>query len=445
MFAVFFTGLANERPGLAGKRPWISDVVLNLLSTSIDDLIDELDVSSNDAISLVGRALFARFLGDRDLLRESIAPGGPEQVAALFDGSEQAEKTSDWLDDTFNGDFLPLSEGLFFQLPQEAFRTLGNIMYRTPGGQIFLEWEESWARLDFAHIPVGVLSQAYESYLKIHTPLKQRKEGGYYTPAPIASLMVRGAFHALRRDGLVHEAKILDPAAGGGIFLLTAFRQLVAERWRYDKVPPNTKTLREILYGQITGFDINEAALRFAALGLYLISIELDPNPEPVQKLRFRDLRNTVLHNVGGGVDNETSGSLGSLGDKVGHKHVGCYDLVVGNPPWTSATGLTGWAMVKNTIARIAQTRLSDEKQKPPLPNECLDLPFVWRAMEWAKPNGQIAFALHARLLFQQGGTMSEARSGLFRALNITGIINGTDLRQISGRPERCLERFQVA
>ncbi len=184
---ITFAYLGNERPGLAGKGRWISDVVLKLLSTSIDDLIDGLDVSSNDAISLVGRALFTRFLGDRELLPKSIAPGGPNQVAAHFDSPEQAEKTSDWLDDTFNGDFLPLTEGVFHKLPQEAFGTLGDIMRRAPGGQFFLGWEEKWDMLDFAHIPVGVLSQAYESYLKQHAPLKQRKEGA--TTRPFTSLI----------------------------------------------------------------------------------------------------------------------------------------------------------------------------------------------------------------------------------------------------------------
>ena len=47
--------------------------------------------------------------------------------------------------------------------------------------------------------------------------------------------------------------------------------------------------LRRILYKQMVGFDINEAALRFSALGLYLLLIELDPDPRPVDKLRFND------------------------------------------------------------------------------------------------------------------------------------------------------------
>ncbi|MDW5429133.1 N-6 DNA methylase, partial [Acinetobacter baumannii] len=115
----------------------------------------------------------------------------------------------------------------------------------------FLGWEEKWDYLDFAHIPVGVLSQAYELYLRNHAPIRQRKEGGFYTPRPIADLMVRSSLAALSIEGNAFKAKILDPSAGAGVFLLTAFRELVAERWKYDGVRPSTETLREILYNQI--------------------------------------------------------------------------------------------------------------------------------------------------------------------------------------------------
>ena len=70
------------------------------------------------------------------------------------------------------------------------------------------------------------------------------------------------------------------------------------------------------------------------------------------------------------------------------------------------------------------------------MPNEVLDLPFVWRAMEWAKPDGQIAFALHARLLFQQGDGMPIARQALFEALDVTSVVNGVELRQTKVWPQ---------
>jgi type I restriction-modification system DNA methylase subunit len=430
---VAFAQLGNKRPRAAiSQRNWISNVVLSLLTGSITKLIKSAKIRDEDAISLVGRALFTRFLADRNLLPDKMAD--TSVAASLFDNRESAEKTSAWLDFTFNGDLLPLSEGVFDHLAGNAYQILGDVLRRAPDSQLFLGWEEKWDNLDFAHIPVGVLSQAYELYLRNHAPLRQRREGGYYTPRPIADLIVRASFRALERNGKSSFAKVLDPAAGAGVFLLTALRELVAERWKYDGVRPTTRILRAILYQQIVGFDINEAALRFAALGLYLMSIELDPEPKPVDKLRFENLRGTVLRRITS--SEETPGSnLGSLGPLVGDEHREKYDIVIGNPPWSSGTKLPDWEIVKSTVGRIAADR-GLANQSPPLPNEGLDLPFVWRAMEWAKPDGQIAFALHARLLFQQGDGMIEARRSLFDAIDVTSVINGAELRQTKVWPE---------
>lgn len=420
--------LGNTRPqGAVKPGQWISHVVLKLLTSSLEELRRLPGIPLEDAISLVGRALFMRFLADRGLVSDD--------AASSFDRPDVASTTSHWLDTTFNGDLLPLSDGIFERLPPGAFRALGNILRRAPGGQLFLGWEERWANLDFAHIPVGVLSQAYEHHLRKFAPKKQHKEGGYYTPRPIADLMVKASFKALARGGTAANVRVLDPAAGAGVFLLTAFRELVAERWRCDRKRPDTAALRQILYHQITGFDIDEAALRFAALGLYLISIELDAEPKPLEKLRFTNLRGKVLHRLSD-PQNEKEPGLGSLGPLVGDEHIGSYDLVIGNPPWASSTKLANWELVQKKVGHIARTRLGIGHAEPPLPNEVLDLPFVWRAMEWAKPEGQIAFALHARVLFQQGDGMPEARQAIFDALDVTSIVNGTELRQTKVWPE---------
>jgi N-6 DNA Methylase len=424
--------LGNNRPAVGTRLPWISQVVLNLLSGAIDGLKNQCGISGDDAISLVGRALFTRFLADRKILQGLHT--NASDPSEYFDNASHAATTSAWLDDTFNGDFLPLTESIFEKLPRNGYRILGDVLRRAPGGQLSLGWQERWDHLDFAHIPVGVLSQAYENYLRLHAPEAQRREGGYYTPQPIAELMVKGAFRALERDGKAHEARVLDPAAGAGIFLSTAFRNLVAARWRHDGKRPETRTLREILYNQITGFDINEAALRFAALGLYLLSIELDPRPEPLQKLKFKNLRNIVLRKFEG-TEEDKGRPLGSLGPEVEQRHVGRYDLVVGNPPWASGTKLPNWSKAKEIVGAIARTRLNTEVA-PPIPNEVLDLPFVWRAMEWAKPGSQIAFALHGRFLFQQGDGMYDARKALFQALDATSVVNGAELRQTKVWPE---------
>ena len=170
-----FARLGNIRPHAAiRQRDWISNVVLNLLTGSIDELIGIDGVSDVDAISLVGRAFFTRFLADRGLLpaREAVV------AASLFDSRAAAEKSSAWLDATFNGDLLPLSDMIFERLPDSAYHVLGDVLRRAPDSQLFLGWEEKWDNLDFAHIPVGVLSQAYELYLRNHAPDQQQSEGG---------------------------------------------------------------------------------------------------------------------------------------------------------------------------------------------------------------------------------------------------------------------------
>ncbi|HRQ82196.1 MAG TPA: hypothetical protein PKZ97_13870, partial [Azospirillaceae bacterium] len=206
-----FPVLANRRPKAAtDSKAWVTQVVLDLLSGSIDALI-RLGLDNNDAVSLTGRALFARFLADRDLLPAPQFPTDPGEQAKIFDDAETAAKTSRWLDQTFNGDFLPMSPGLFDRLPGDAFSTLGDIMHRARDSQLSLGWEKKWIHLDFAHIPVGVLSQAYEAYMRTHQSDSQRDDGSFYTPRPIAELMTRAAFAALRADGDAAAAKVLDP------------------------------------------------------------------------------------------------------------------------------------------------------------------------------------------------------------------------------------------
>ena len=202
------TGLANGRPQAGiNNRTWISDIVLRLLDASMTRIIG-LEASHEDAISLVGRALFTRFLGDRGLLPEHMSE--PETSATLFDTPDAAEKTSEWLDDTFNGDLLPLSADIFGRLPAEGYLALGDVLRRAPDGQLMLGWQEKWGHLDFAHIPVGVLSQAYEHYQRKHAPTRQRREGGYFTPRPIAEIL-KVLFRGTKADlGVLQRMRAKD-------------------------------------------------------------------------------------------------------------------------------------------------------------------------------------------------------------------------------------------
>ena len=88
-------------------------------------------LAHEDAISLVGRALFTRFLADRSLLPEGMSE--PRDGGEPFRRTrEVAEETSNWLDTTFNGDLLPLSAGIFERLPAQGYGVLGDVLRRAP-------------------------------------------------------------------------------------------------------------------------------------------------------------------------------------------------------------------------------------------------------------------------------------------------------------------------
>jgi hypothetical protein len=108
---------------------------------------------------------------------------------------------------------------------------------------------------------------------------------------------------------------------------------------------------------------------------------------------------------------------------------------VIGNPPWTALETNTAKA-ADRVIGEIAAERLEQRNSKFHLPDGNPDIGFVWKATQWAKHDGWIAFALHARLLFKTSKPGREARSALFQAVEVTGVLNGAALRDTLVWPE---------
>lgn len=413
----------------------LTSATLELVNTGVDDL---------DALSLVGRALFVRFLLDRGVLNaRDLAGICGTRTDGCFANAQTATRMCGWLDETFNGDFLPLPHGgtiaWFKKLDGVVFQELSKILSRaTPSGQLHLDWGRDWDDLLFDHIPVGLLSQVYEEHAHRFDPVLAKTTSVHYTPRHIAEYVVDEVFFALGEQAA--QARVLDPAVGGGVFLVAAFRRLAAERWRADRRPPNTATLREILYNQLRGFDISAPALRLCSLSLYLTAIELDPAPWPPRGLRFaRPLLGTVLSDVRS--KNRRHIYLGSLDPRWStQEHNRQYDVVLGNPPWSTwkaIKGVTGKkdikaqiGIVESAVGEIVRARIRDDRAKPfTMVDLVPDLPFIWKAMEWAREGGQIAFVLHGRILFKQSPIGKRSRDDLFRAITVTGIVNGTAVR----------------
>lgn len=419
----------GARPARAPRHVRVA--LLELLSQSIEQT-KALKLSANDALSAVGRALFWRFLIDRGLLAglepASVCPGA-ESWAECISTKKAALATFRWLDVTFNGGLLPL-ETAPSSWSAEVFRgPIGNIAHAASAtGQLGLRLPSAWRDVDFAEVPVGLLSEVYEAFAHTEDLASARAESVFYTPRVIAELVVDETLASLED---VARPRVLDPAAGAGVFLVAAFRALVARQWSREGRAPSRAAIRRIMNEQLVGYDINPAALRLAELALYLTAIELDPErrPRPLGLLHFEPLAGRVLVHKAGGA------GLGSLGP-VDAGASGKFDAVIGNPPWTAGTNREAKSTWLEASRRVVIERLGPERAREfAFPDMNPDLPFVYRAMEWAKPGGCISLVTHARWLFSQTEPGKRARKDLLESVHVTGVLNGAALRETSVWP----------
>jgi hypothetical protein len=121
---------------------------------------------------------------------------------------------------------------------------------------------------------------------------------------------------------------------------------------------------------------------------------------------------------------------------------------VIGNPPWTRLRDNKNDAdndggerskksptdelnKVFSAIGKrvLVKRELVDLARRFENPDKNPDLPFLWRAMEWAKEGGVIALAMPARLFGRTSGRGLEAWLAVLKSVEVTGLINGADLR----------------
>ena len=472
LFDQISTGNFSELEGQPKSPDPVFEEIKTLLDKAVDELVIQKGLNGLSVLSMTGRALFFRFLVDRKIVTDDLiqdicpdAAGDPveHRLLRVFSSAKRAAQTSTWLDITFNGDLLPLIEPLSLSASESKRTKAYAKVYSDAGGDsgdsifehleaILRGWVQTkglrlpgidWDDLKFRHIPIGVLSQVYENFSHRVNSEDSKDRSVHYTPRNLAKLLVEESLAGLETPA--HEAKILDPACGAGVFLVLALRELVQRRWEADKARlgasarrPSKRVIEGILHNQIRGFDVSESALRLAALGLYITVIELNEiTTPPSAHHATKALQGLVLFDQRTEEErNQTGFVLGSLGAAVDTKKFdGAFDVVVGNPPWSAVIG-NGRGVELDKIGTEAGQRVLKSRGLDALasgyknPGGVPDLPFLWRSAEWAKPGGILGFALHARVILKQQPADVRVRNAWFQAMRVTGILNGSDLEK---------------
>lgn len=145
------------------------------------------------------------------------------------------------------------------------------------------------------------------------------KQGSFYTPPTLARRMVQVAGEEWCQDPA--SSRALDPACGGGVFLLALFRHLMAHPTLTSLSQPGRA--RFILEHMIFGVDRDPLALEIARVALtleYLRQTASSPAELSAQPLELQLLLGDTL-----------------LAEDLFAEH--SFNLVIGNPPYGLARG----------------------------------------------------------------------------------------------------------
>lgn len=372
------------------------------------DLVDA-DLARGAAQALIGRVIFTQYLVDRGIVTASRLNRlcGHNALPPILRERNATERLFTWLSDTFNGDMFPPASVKTTPAASHLRRVAEFLEATDPesGQQTFFPYQ-------FDVIPVELISSIYEQFAHSAPETRERapsdpgSTGVHYTRLSLVSLVLDEVM-----NGLTGKESVLDLTCGSGVFLVEALRRLVQLRSRSE--PLTRELIRATLYKQVFGVDISEAAIRVAAFSLYLAALELDPDPQPPQALKFQPLIGKTLL-VGDARTVEQSGHGATvLMTKNGLKK---FDLVVGNPPWTFR-GQAGTAARRRT-----------QTVKTPVQPRGEGLDFVVRAAEFSHEKTRFGLILSALPFFSRSATGIAAAKHVMRLLAPVTLVNLSNL-----------------
>lgn len=359
--------------------------------------LGERGLKGVDAHRLLLRTIFIAYLEAKKILPEDLFDGlNAETLEAVLSSVTKTRKFFARMSETFNGDLFPpppRDASLVDQLTPERLEIAQCIISGTEvaSGQISLPF---W-RYDFSVIPIEVISSIYERFIHTAKPDEAIKAGTHYTPVNLVDFVLSQVFDdGLFDKRLPAKAKVLDLACGSGVFLVEALRRLIARRLAAGE--KFTRDLvRDVLYDQVYGVDIEDSAIEIAAFSLCLTAFELDPTPKSRHQLRFKEQLN------GRNLFAADAFDLEADFNSAPPFHEKQFDIVVGNPPWTRPKG-------RLSVSPSGQQRYIEycQSKKPyPIPLPFRDPPeqaFVWRSRDFSRSTARIGMLLEGKRFFSQ-------------------------------------------
>lgn len=368
---------------------------------------------------LMLRTLFTAYLEARNALPDDLFQG--LKANSLSEILSDPDATATFflrMRDRFNGDLFPpppkaQDDGDDYRFTESQLDVARRIVVRTDltsGQQTF-----DFGRYDFEVIPIELISSIYERFIYADNPTLAKKRGTHYTPVNLVDLVYSQVFDDnLFNAELPAAPKVLDLSCGSGVFLVEAFRRLVARRMAAG-ANLNRTLVRDVLSSQLFGVDLEETAIEIAAFSLCLTAFELDPSPSSVNQLKFRhSLKGRNLF-VGDAFEDGTFAQETPFRNKQ-------FSLVVGNPPWTKPLG------ARSQHQQTSRSHIEYcEQHHPPIElpfRSPPDQAFLWRACDFAGDDARLGMIVGAKDFFSHEGQSLKAKQQLLTSIQPRVLFN---------------------
>jgi type I restriction-modification system DNA methylase subunit len=400
-----------EKAKQIDRQQRVDSVLVKDLNVAEKELTENQKLDRQFAHALLIRSVFVAYLQDRGILNQDFFSNrfGVESFNTLLNNKIATYNLFEWLQTIFNGDLFPVSPEEKNAVDKKHLEVAQSLI----GGveEIATGQQRLWQFYDFKVIPIELISSIYESFIYATDAKSAKANSTHYTPLNLVDLVLSEVFREL--DG---NAKVLDLSCGSGVFLVESLRRLVVKRCGNGEIPTR-QLIRETLYNQIFGVDIEQKAVQIAAFSLYLTALELDyeleQNRQLTHDLKFEKLIGKNLFTSDVFNEEAEFNKVEVFAQKQFH-------AIVGNPPWK-----------KSTLNKLAEKYCKRKRPDSGYPDGYPtaygtppDQAFLWRIGDFTNDKTCIGLILHGQRFFTTEVLGKKAKESLLMKYKPRAIIN---------------------
>ncbi len=290
----------------------------------------------------------------------------------------------DQIDGVMNGTVFPVSDAQRASVSEVSLHLIHRVIRH--GDRVGPEGRQlSFLDVTFSTLRTETISAIYELFLSLESADEQADDGAFYTPPFLVDYVLDQVDRVRMFE---RSSRVLDPAAGSGIFLVGAFRRII------ERALPRGKwnarqflAARRILEQSIFGIERNPQAANVCRFSLYLTLLDYMAGAS-IASLQRMTGEERVFPRLSDNI--RTSDVFAQQG--ADDAPVDRFSHVVGNPPWgsfgDSATRtnepreVERQERIRNAMAPAIEYYETLDAADYPVSNKRLSELFIWKIRE---------------------------------------------------------------